>query len=88
MKKIKLTPKEIQRADVTDNGRKYTVVSRPQPSGKYFVAIVWVDSGGVYDSAEVYSKSDVAPEIKSMLRMMDKMGAGGGMADKSRHRVK
>ena len=82
---IKLTEKEITRADETYlGGRKYTVITRPHSTGKTFVAVVWLDTGEIYDSTLADSKAD---GIKSILRFMDKNGCGGQMADASRERT-
>ncbi len=82
---MELTQKEIARADETYNGRRYTIVKRPY-EGKIRISLVWVDTGEVYDTTIVDSEQEVGFGIKSMLRFMGKMGAGGPMADSSRHR--
>lgn len=44
MKPIRLTQKEIDRADRTFEGTPFTVVARPQAAGGYWVAAINLDT--------------------------------------------
>lgn len=45
MKPVRLTQKEIDRADRTFAGYPFTIVARPQATGGYWVAAVNLDTG-------------------------------------------
>ena len=87
-KAIRLSPKEIQRADPVAG---ITVVVRPQPDGTWLVVPVKVDTGQPFGAgsfvAFVEDKSEISEAVYQQLRMLDKMGGSGGdLADASRHR--
>jgi len=80
---IQLTPKEIARAD-----EGYTVVVRPQPDGTQMVSAVAVATGKPVWPKVIYvdDPSEIRLAVHDMLRMMNKTGFPGGMADRSRDR--
>lgn len=88
-KAIRLSPKEIRRADPEVG---ITIVVRPQPDGTWMVTPVKIDNGmgepwGFGNVAFVDDRSDIQTAVYMQLRMLDKMGgSGGGLADASRHR--
>lgn len=80
-----LTPKEVQRSD-----GGWAVVTRPQPDGKWMVAVVRVQGGnkGYPWGSVVYvsEKKFIEKAIGEQLRILNKLGLGGDMADASRSR--
>lgn len=88
MKKVRLTPKEVARAD-----SGYTVVVRPQSGKGFMVAVVKVDGqeGELLDrpfTRYVDDQSQVAAAAKDVVRMLSKMGVPGDMGDATRERWK
>ena len=81
---------EISRADFTKELGKITVVKRPQPDGKYLVAIVTVPDGKiVFDTLYDYAddRIDAGIKAKSLLRQLDKYtGVVSPMSYRSRDR--
>jgi hypothetical protein len=86
-KTIRLTPKEIQRAD-----SGYTVVVRPQADGGYMVAAVKVEGQNGLELGRsmtrfVDDQGQIPEAVKDVVRWMDKMGIPGDMGGASRERV-
>lgn len=86
-KAIRLTPKEIQRAD-----SGYTVVVRPQADGGYMVAAVKVEGQNGLELGRsmtrfVDDQGQIPEAVKDVVRWMDKMGIPGDMGGASRERV-
>lgn len=67
----------------------YTVVVRPnRKKGGWNVAVIEVESCKPFNKVRhVEDKSQIAKEIASDLRMLDKMGSPSPMADASRMRM-
>lgn len=83
---LQLSTKEIQRAD-----EQWTVTVRPQPNGKWMVAVVRVEGAKGYPwgpVAYVSDQKDISEITQQQLRMVSKMSQGGNMADSSRLRHK
>lgn len=89
-KPFTLTPSEIARADTSysDNIIRYTIVRRLQSNGQYLCAAVNVDTGKVIEAEVAEDRADCRRAIKEVNRWLDKMGTGGPMSSKSRHREK
>ena len=87
-KPFTLTAKEVARATLAYHGKRYTIVSRPQADGTYFVGAVWVESGYPVDCCACVKvpKSDIQAAVKDANRWMDKLAMGGEMSSESRHR--
>ena len=86
-KPFRLTKSEIDRAEVGYNSNlKYTIVRRPQPDGTILVAAVNVDTGLAQEAEVAENKEDVRRAFYVVNRQLDKMGRGGKMSHKSRHR--
>jgi hypothetical protein len=92
-KPVRLTPKEIERADTGVPGKPFTIVVRPQSDGGYWVAAIslktkaplfgWSDPLGQYF---VDSRSDIPSAVKSIGRDLHKLtGYTTDMTDKMRH---
>lgn len=81
---IRLTPKELARAD-----EGWTIVVRPQASGKIMVAAVNVETGMPFGPKVPFvdDQSEIQEAARQILRMLSKMGMGGNMADASRMRL-
>lgn len=88
-KPFTLTAKEVERATESYHGKRYTIVSRPQEDGLYFVGAVWVETGYVvnYCACLKVPKSDIQAAVKEVNRWMDKLAMGGEMSSVSRHRA-
>lgn len=85
-----LTDKEIGRSVENSDDRRFTVVSRPNADGNYFVGAVWVDTGFPvsYASYVEVPKDEVSRAVREVNRWMDKMGGSGAeMSDRSRRRA-
>ncbi len=83
---LQLSAKELQWAD-----EQWTVVVRPQPNGKWMVAVVRVEGAKGYPwgpVAYVSDQKDISEITQQQLRMVSKMSQGGNMADSSRLRRK
>lgn len=77
---MKLRQSEINRA--CDG---YTIAVRPQRGG-VMVATVWIETGKIVWS-QIVKNGEVQTEIREQLRTLDKLGGGGNMASRSRHRT-
>lgn len=81
---LRLTPKEIARGD-----EGWTIVVRPQSSGKIMVAAINVETGMPFGRKVPFvdDRSEIQEAAQQELRMLSKMGMGGNMADASRMRL-
>jgi len=90
-KKVRLTSKEIARADRSDAGRLFTIVVRPQSEGGYWVAAVDVTTGQALGyiglaQALVEGRNQIPAAIKSIGRDLHKfLGLMTDMTDRMRH---
>lgn len=84
---IKPTKKELERGCV-NNGKKYTVVTRPQANDLILVAAVYENGEIVDDTQPLYvkKKNNICDAIREILRWIDKMGGDSPMASRSRFR--
>ena len=92
-KPIRLTTKELSRAETaTSADLTYTFVVRPQPDGKFLVALVDVVTGKVVFGTYymmVDDKGGIQNAVRLLSRDIEKnTGAYSNMTDKSRHRYK
>jgi len=86
-KPIRLTAKDLRRVERDDQGRKWTVVSRPQPNGSYLVALVLAPSGKAQSCLLARDKASVARTVIEVLRWRSKLSLQPWyMSDSSRHR--
>lgn len=92
-KKIRLSPSEISNAettyeDSTGQSYSYTIIRRPQPDGRFWVAAVRIGDGLVLTNEFAEDRMDVRRAIGEVNRWMDKLAMGGPMSSVSRGRDK
>ena len=91
VKPVRLTQKELDRADSYDGFNKgtglYTIIRRLQADGKYMVAVVKVGSGMIESHEVAETREGVPAAIRSLNRWADKCAEGGRMSWKSRRRI-
>ena len=91
--RVRLRDVEVRRAEVTEAGRRYTVISRPGPNSR-LVAVAFLDEStpgeGVVQewlAGPVEGGLTIGQTIRGHLRWLDKAGGYGEMASSSRFRV-
>jgi hypothetical protein len=82
---VKLTDKEIKRSSFYGTHNMYTVITRLQTDGSYWVAAIDIDSRKILFEEYVDSKEKIGAAAYSVNRWVDKM-YGSPMGDKSRDR--
>ena len=88
-KRIRLSVKEIERADKSYSGEmRYTIIRRPQPNGTFLVAAVNIENRKVITAEVARCMEDCRKAVTEVNRWMDKALDGGPMSHKSRRRRK
>jgi len=91
--KIRLTDKEVGRADVYEwgRGKSFTIISRKQSDGTYIVAAIEINTGrpigvGGYDFIRCDSKADIRSAINELLDDLDVLGGSSKLPSRGRDR--